>query len=140
MKASSFSSCLIAATSVACSEGYPTSDSTHAANARPQTPQAVVASLNRLGVNSDASTRWQYQFLDPCTLSVSRDGKPAQATDLRGHWVHTRSGGGTGPHKVTLELLRQPDSAEVMVFTATEWRDALEAAGAIKQLSASCPR
>jgi hypothetical protein len=140
MKSRSLSSCLLAATSVACTDGYPTSDAANVRAARPLTTQAIVATLNELGRSADATARWEYQFVEPCTLTVARDGKARQPVDLRGHWVHTRSGRGATAHTVTLEALNQPQAVELAIFSATEWRDALEATGAIKQLSASCPR
>jgi hypothetical protein len=139
MRASLLLSCLAASVSIACSDGYPTSDEPARWGTYPPPPEEVIAVLNDLGRQAEAVPRWTYRFTEPCTLTVARE-RDVVSVDLRGHWVHTRTGSGDAPHALALEPLQGSRSAEVLVYASTRWRSVLEAASAIKQLSGSCPR
>lgn len=131
--------CLAAALAIACSDGYPTEDAPARWSTYPPPPEEVMAVMNELGRQAEAAPRWTYRFTEPCTLTIVRD-REVQSVDLRGHWVHTKSGAGDTPHAVVLEPLQPGSRAELTLFASTRWRNVLEAAAAIKQLSGSCPR
>lgn len=127
-----------AATVLACTDGYPTTDAPGAGRA----PENLVASLNALSTDTGDPAGWRYASRDRCLLEVSSIATDGQrrtlVVRLSGHWVELKADPETQGFAILLDPLTDPDAPELRVFSASAWRQASAASGLIQRLIAAC--
>lgn len=132
----------LAATVVACSDGYTTAELDLGDRPVAPEPADIVDQLNRMNRDSLTESRWRFSFAEPCELTLKArrpDGESEVMTlSLQHSHVQVKGNLNSDSHGVALANPGAPGLADERVYEAQRWTDAVAYATQLHALRRGC--